>query len=115
MRFCPKCGTLMRPVRRGGKRILVCPSCGYEETSSNPVGSGYSISSKIQHSPKDKIIIIDSKEADERLPKLKDQVYCPKCGHNEVYYWVMQTRRADEPPTRFYKCVKCGHVWREYE
>jgi len=40
---------------------------------------------------------------------------CPKCGHNEAYYWFMQTRAADEPPTRFYKCTRCGYVWREYE
>lgn len=114
MKFCPNCGTLMRPSKRGGKRVLVCPSCGYVEDSGSP-SSGYSISSRIKHSPKDKIVVVDSRQAEESLPKLRDQVYCPKCGHNEVYYWVMQTRRADEPPTRFYKCVKCGHVWREYE
>ena len=42
-------------------------------------------------------------------------VKCPKCGHDEAYYKIIQTRRADEPPTRIYKCTKCGHVWREYE
>ncbi|MEM4865380.1 MAG: hypothetical protein QXY09_02690 [Acidilobaceae archaeon] len=26
----------------------------------------------------------------------------------------MQTRAADEPPTRFYRCTKCGYTWREY-
>jgi len=114
MKFCPKCGTLMRPVRRQGKRVLVCPSCGYEEDAGGTGGS-YSISSKIKHSPRDKIIVLDSDQKLESLPKIRDQVYCPKCGHNEAYYWVMQTRRADEPPTRFYRCTKCNYVWREYE
>jgi len=27
---------------------------------------------------------------------------------------MIQTRAADEPPTRFYRCTKCGHTWREY-
>ncbi len=104
----------MRPKRKDGKTILVCPKCGYTLDPDEKTGASYKISSKIKHSPKEKTIVIDS-EAPETLPKLKDVVYCPKCGHNEVYYWIMQTRAADEPPTRFYRCVKCGHVWREYE
>ncbi|MCD6114052.1 MAG: transcription factor S, partial [Thermoprotei archaeon] len=40
---------------------------------------------------------------------------CPKCGNREAYVWMMQTRAADEPPTRFYRCTKCGYTWREYE
>ncbi|MCD6324063.1 MAG: DNA-directed RNA polymerase subunit M [Desulfurococcales archaeon] len=31
MRFCPKCGTMMVPVRKGKKTVLKCPKCGYEE------------------------------------------------------------------------------------
>ena len=31
MKFCPKCGTMMVPVRKGNKVILKCPKCGYEE------------------------------------------------------------------------------------
>ncbi len=31
MKFCPKCGTMMVPVRKGKKTILKCPKCGYEE------------------------------------------------------------------------------------
>jgi len=111
MKFCPKCGTLMRPKRKNGKVVLVCPKCGYEESGSS---GGYKVKSKIKHTPKEKTIVIEG-ESLETLPRLKDVVYCPKCGHNEVYYWMMQTRAADEPPTRFYKCVKCGYVWREYE
>jgi DNA-directed RNA polymerase subunit M len=39
---------------------------------------------------------------------------CPECEHNEAYYWTQQTRSADEPETRFFKCTKCSHTWREY-
>ncbi|RLG87398.1 MAG: transcription factor S, partial [Thermoprotei archaeon] len=42
-------------------------------------------------------------------------VRCPRCGYDEVYYWEVQTRAADEPTTRFFKCARCGYVWREYE
>jgi len=29
VRFCPKCGGIMLPVREGGKTILKCQRCGY--------------------------------------------------------------------------------------
>ncbi|MEM0021422.1 MAG: transcription factor S [Fervidicoccaceae archaeon] len=114
MKFCPKCGSLMKPKRTGGKTYLECPKCGYVEEMTTSQ-EGYKIASKIKHSNKEKSIIVEEGKVPETLPKLKDAVYCPKCGYNEVYYWTMQTRAADEPPTRFYKCVRCGHVWREYE
>ena len=43
------------------------------------------------------------------------KVLCPKCEKTVEAEWAMQqTRGADEPPTRFYRCKTCGHVWREY-
>lgn len=115
--FCPKCGGLMVPRKKNGKTILVCSKCGYiidpsASKSSNRI-SGYKLTTKIEHSEKDKIIVIDEAKQPKVLPITHD-VTCPKCGHHEAYYWLVQTRRADEPPTRFFKCTKCGYVWREY-
>ncbi|AFH43084.1 MULTISPECIES: transcription factor S [Fervidicoccus] len=104
----------MKPKKIDGKDVYVCPKCGYTEEV-EPKKNEYKIVNKIKHGEKDKLIIVDENKIPETLPKLKDVVYCPKCGNNEVYYWTMQTRAADEPPTRFYKCTKCGYVWREYE
>ena len=39
---------------------------------------------------------------------------CAKCDNKEAFYWTRQTRGADEPETRFFKCTKCNHTWREY-
>ncbi|KAJ4517652.1 RNA polymerase III C11 subunit [Exophiala dermatitidis] len=41
---------------------------------------------------------------------------CPneKCDSNKAYFYQLQTRSADEPPTSFFKCVECGKQWREY-
>ena len=39
---------------------------------------------------------------------------CPKCGHNKAYFWLQQTRAGDEPETKFMKCEKCKHTWRDY-
>ncbi len=39
MRFCPKCGGLLMPSRRGDKTILKCSKCGFEiDTSSSSSG-----------------------------------------------------------------------------
>lgn len=38
---------------------------------------------------------------------------CPKCGHEEAYWWTRQTRASDEPETKFLQCVKCKYKWRD--
>jgi len=41
---------------------------------------------------------------------------CPKCAIVvDTQYWAVQTRSGDEAPTRFYRCMKCKHTWREYD
>ena len=39
---------------------------------------------------------------------------CKKCENQQAYFWSKQTRSGDEAETRFFKCTKCGHQWREY-
>ena len=39
---------------------------------------------------------------------------CTKCGNKTAYFWTAQTRSADEAETKFFKCTKCKHTWREY-
>lgn len=56
------------------------------------------------------MLLIDEKT--DTVPKTKAR--CEKCGHNEAYWVLRQTRAADEPETRIYRCVKCSHSWREY-
>ena len=40
---------------------------------------------------------------------------CPKCRHKKAYYWTVQTRAGDEAETKFLKCEKCSHTWRDYD
>ncbi len=56
------------------------------------------------------MVVIESSQP--TLPKTT--VECPKCGHNEAFWVLRQTRAADEPETKIYRCVKCTHSWREY-
>ncbi len=87
---------------REGK--YVCNKCGAEKA----LGA------------KPEIIVTDSKdrittvieEDTATLPKTR--VVCPECGHSEAFFVIRQTRAADEPETRIYRCCKCNHTWREY-
>ncbi len=112
LRFCPKCGSIMYPHREGGKQVFKCRSCGHVVEVEG--SAGYRFTSKIEHKPAEKIIVVKEGEEARGAQVLKGVVSCPKCGHDEVIFWMMQTRSADEPMTRFYRCVRCKHTWREY-
>ncbi|PSN89567.1 transcription factor S [Candidatus Marsarchaeota G1 archaeon OSP_C] len=109
MKFCPNCGKLLRIQRQKDKIVYFCTTCG--KISEENVKSGL-LNNKPRQEKQAKII--DSSSADtETLPKTR--VICPKCGNAEAYWWMQQTRAADEASTRFFKCVNCGNVWREYD
>ena len=103
MEFCPKCGKLLKPVEEKGKTFLVCSVCNFKKES-----EGYT--KKEEYEVKEREVEVA--EGELNLPKTKEE--CQKCGNKEAYYWVEQIRAADEAPTRFYKCTKCGTTWREY-
>lgn len=42
------------------------------------------------------------------------EITCPKCKHNEAFFWTKQTRAGDEAETKFFKCTKCKNTWRVY-
>ncbi|RLE50288.1 MAG: transcription factor S [Candidatus Methanomethylicota archaeon] len=107
--FCPKCGKMLMPKKESDEVVLVCRSCGYTKRGG---AEGYRVSQE-KTSREETIIIREDKGQEKVLPTIK--VECPKCGHNEAYWWLVQTRRADEGSTRFFRCVKCGYTWREYD
>jgi transcription factor S len=103
--FCEKCGSILRPKEKAGKKILYC-SCGFSKT---PEGEVVEITEKVE--PAKKVEIIENVDV---RPKIKMKCEDEKCDGKIAYYWTQQTRGADEPPTRFFKCLTCNHTWREY-
>jgi len=103
MKFCPKCKTLMKIEKKENKVFYVCPRCGYIEEIINP-----KITVKVQK--EEKVTVLQKDTTAEAIVKVK----CPKCGNDNAYTWIVQTRSGDEGPTVFYRCTKCGHTWRIY-
>ena len=103
--FCPKCGSLLRPKADKKKKVLAC-SCGY---TSKDVTSAMITEANVD---KDKKIVTVVEEKDDNLPETDGE--CPECGNGRAFYWLQQTRAGDEPETKFLKCTKCKHVWRDY-
>ncbi len=97
--FCPKCGSILIPK----EKRHVC-SCGYSTKEKEEI--------KLKEKTKEKKLVEVISKTIETDPKTSEE--CPKCENKEAYYWLVQTRAADEAETRFFKCTKCGYKWRSY-
>jgi len=106
MLFCSKCGAMVVPKKDGKKIDLVCASCGTVSNKKEKI----LVQEDVVLSKIDQIEVVD--KVVETLPKITEE--CPKCKNMKAYYWLVQTRAGDEASTRFFKCVKCNHTWRDY-
>jgi DNA-directed RNA polymerase subunit M len=91
--------------------ILVCPKCGYAKEAI-PQEAPTTTTVATTRSTQEQIAVIGEEEAKIRtMPTMKAE--CPKCHNIEAYWWMVQTRGADESPTQFFRCTVCGYTWRE--
>ncbi|RDD52299.1 transcription factor S [Nanoarchaeota archaeon NZ13-N] len=105
MKFCPKCGRIM--IIRDDK--YVCSFCGYEEK----IKKERTVVFSEDKNNTERMVVLEG-GSEGNLP-IEEDIECPKCGNKGAYFWTMQTRASDEAETKFYKCVKCGYVWRVYD
>lgn len=103
--FCPKCGSLLLPKKEGNKKVVVC-SCGYKSSNVEKIKLTETVDKK------EKEVEVVEKGKMNILPKIK--IECENCGNKEAFYWTIQTRAGDEPETKFLRCTKCEHTWRDY-
>lgn len=100
MEFCPKCGAVLIEKRKN----YGCPRCNYSTKEKIKLKT----SEKVEAKKEVPVIKKDTKT----MPIVNEK--CKKCGNEEAYFWTIQTRAGDEAETKFFKCAKCGHTWREY-
>lgn len=102
MRFCPNCGKILIPKNNK----LEC-DCGYvEEISDEDIKEEY----QFEGERKKEVGVIVTDNNNVALPT--KEITCYKCGGTKGYWWTVQTRSADEAPTYFIRCAKCGNTWR---
>ncbi len=101
MEFCPKCGAVL--VKKA--KYYGCPRCNYSLKSKAKITSSEKIGDK-------KEVVVLSQKDTEVLPIVGEK--CKNCGNDKAFFWTVQTRSGDEAETKFFKCTKCGHTWREY-
>ena len=96
--------------KKGNKLRYVCRKCGY--TPREEKVEITSIEERLE-SKKDVVVFLSDEEQLKEYP-IDKKVVCPECGKKGAYWFMQQTRSADEAPTMFYCCVHCKHKWREY-
>ena len=101
MEFCPKCGSVLVQKRKNGG----CPRCSYVSKESVSLKT----SEKVE---KNKGVGVVKEKDTDVFPIINEE--CKKCGNGKAYFWTVQTRSGDEAETKFFKCTKCEHTWREY-
>jgi len=126
--FCEKCRSIVFP--KDGK--YVCKRCGYEGGKSNSEAAKAKADERDFDEVKKELAAqsekaqLDAQKEEEdtiqdevpivgksTITLSRAKVICEKCGHGEAYYYIRQTRSADEPSTTFYRCCKCNYSWRE--
>ncbi|ORD94125.1 RPOM [Enterospora canceri] len=100
MFFCDSCDMVVKVV----ETKLKCKNCGLvmDFPLSDPVVESF----KVINTP-------NTPSIPARDQGNFVEVTCPECEHNKALFKEVQTRSADEAMTIFYRCVKCGHNWKQ--
>jgi DNA-directed RNA polymerase subunit M len=89
---------------------LVCTRCGLKKKIDD--NNALTLVEKKRKQKKEVLVLGEDKDI-STLPVTRAE--CSQCKNMEAQWWLIQTRSADEPETRFLRCTKCKYTWREYD
>jgi DNA-directed RNA polymerase subunit M len=113
MEFCAHCGARLTPTRRrekgGDVFLLSCRRCGQEREVASSYRTNLRGSNRIL---REGMSLIGPEEQRLRTtPTIRK--FCPRCGNNLVYAWLVQLQPLEESSTQFFRCTRCSHTFRE--
>ncbi|KAJ2727185.1 DNA-directed RNA polymerase I core subunit rpa12 [Coemansia sp. Benny D115] len=108
--FCSVCGNLLESP--DSQDNIICHACGeshngeqFENTETISRSHDNAFPSRLKNK---RSLVQGVGESSERVnARVEEQ--CPQCDSNEMTFYTMQMRSADEGQTVFYTCVKCGY------
>lgn len=105
--FCTDCGSLLTfEGNLNDATILICKNCSTKMPLKSFDGLTSTFRIKFNDPKKEKALRQLKKLKEHKGPIVERR--CPKCDSEQMYYFTMQTRSADEGQTVFYTCVKCN-------
>ena len=113
--FCIDCGDLLDFEIINNNNVK-CQKCGGETSLDNIKNHVIETEEKYEFS---KIWVnkLKNKEDKLRTEQKNERTIinekCPKCNYNQMYYYTIQTRDADEGSTVYYECVKCHYKFNQ--
>ncbi|KAA6409159.1 MAG: DNA-directed RNA polymerase I subunit [Lasallia pustulata] len=107
--FCTDCGNLLDGSSGDEKAILTCEVCGREnKDTSSTVVTTKSKPTAFPSLLRSKRSAVQTLTAEDVQTEATIRQTCPECGREEMWYYTLQLRSADEGSTVFYRC-ECGY------
>ncbi len=89
MEFCPKCGGLMRPERKGRRTYLVCKNGDYKKLSKDSVG--YTLTERVDETKRRDTVIV---EEEPKVPKKRKEEL--EAEREETYSSFLEQLETEE-------------------
>ncbi|KAI1479820.1 hypothetical protein K445DRAFT_322399 [Daldinia sp. EC12] len=107
--FCPQCSNILTVSMsaEAGRNRLECRTCPYQHLIEE------NMYSRRYFKRKEREDVFGGAGSWDNADKTPVQCNNSSCNGKEAAFYQIQIRSADEPMTSFFKCMTCGHRWRE--
>jgi DNA-directed RNA polymerase subunit M len=120
--FCPYCETRLETDLNNQNNSVKCTNCGstiqmrkQDSISDNATPNLSLENSSISSDQEIRLLDDTNKKQNTSNPLPTIDVACPKCKNGKAFWWIAQTRSADDPSTQFFRCTNCNNTWRNYD